>query len=84
MHYNRLLLHVGHEIEIVTYGEIDQPPHNVSVECMTCMEVLFDLDNPYSGVCDQCHTDMQVNRPDYEQPYWFCPTCGETQGRGSD
>lgn len=46
--FQELLSHVGHEVVIVKYqrdGE-DSPVMNVSVECETCNEVLFDIDNP--------------------------------------
>lgn len=35
----KLLSHVGHAIECVTYGS---PPMNVSVECVDCNMVLTD------------------------------------------
>ena len=44
--FNKLKAHVGHNIEIVTYGltskEDDQV--NVSIECLDCNEVLIDFD----------------------------------------
>lgn len=33
--------HVGHEVEVVTYGD---PPVNVAIECLDCNEVLLDFD----------------------------------------
>lgn len=39
-----LLQHVGHDIEVVTYGLADAPPVNVAVECVTCSTVLTDTD----------------------------------------
>ena len=36
-----VLEHVGHEIEVVTYGH---PPVNVAIECVTCYVVLTDTD----------------------------------------
>lgn len=40
--FNSLKDHVGHNIEVVLYGE----DRNVSIECITCNEVLLDYDNP--------------------------------------
>ena len=37
--YETLECHVGHEIECVAYGD-----ENVSIECMTCGEVLISVD----------------------------------------
>jgi hypothetical protein len=40
--YEELLRHVGHDIETITYGSVE----NVAIECNTCYEVLMDYDNP--------------------------------------
>ena len=40
--FNSLKDHVGHRIEVVLYGK----DANVSIECLTCGEVLLDYDNP--------------------------------------
>ena len=44
--YEKILAHVGHEIEVATYGDPERvnPPVNVSVECMTCSEVIVSED----------------------------------------
>ena len=39
--HERLLPHTDHEVEIASYGN---PPVNISVECITCSEVLIDFD----------------------------------------
>ena len=39
----RVHLHVGHRIEIATYGPKDAPV-NLAIECVTCYEVLGDID----------------------------------------
>lgn len=41
--YDILLDHVGHEFECVIYGT-QAEPHNVSLECITCNEVMIDFD----------------------------------------
>lgn len=41
----RLLRHRDHNITCACYGKKDFI-FNVSIECMDCYEVLFDLDNP--------------------------------------
>ena len=38
--YADLIRHVGHAIETVTYGNLD----NVAVECLDCYEVIIDYD----------------------------------------
>ena len=38
----KLLTHVGHNIQIVTYGK--DVPVNVSIECVDCYEVIYDVD----------------------------------------
>ena len=38
--FERLIAHVGHNIELVTYG--DGEPVNVAIECVDCYEVLLD------------------------------------------
>jgi len=45
MTYTELKKHIGHDIECVEYANA----LNVSVECNTCSEVLFDYDEPYFG-----------------------------------
>lgn len=37
-----LVEHVGHEVEVVTYG-LDAPV-NVAIECVECSTVLLDFD----------------------------------------
>jgi hypothetical protein len=53
MDYRTALLHVGHNIEVATYGT---PPVNVSVECIDCYEVIADADipGPTEAVCSGC------------------------------
>lgn len=41
--YERLLSHVGHKFECVTYGPNNE---NVALECVTCSEVMMDFDKP--------------------------------------
>lgn len=40
--FDALLQHVGHDVEIVTYGL--EEPCNVSLECVTCGCVICDSD----------------------------------------
>jgi hypothetical protein len=40
--FSDLMHHVGHEVEVVTYGR--EVPVNVAVECVECSEVLLDFD----------------------------------------
>jgi hypothetical protein len=39
--FETLVEHVGHKVEVVTYGD---PPVNVAVECVDCGTVLFSFD----------------------------------------
>lgn len=39
--FDKLVEHVGHKVVVVTYGG----NQNVSIECETCNEVLYDVDN---------------------------------------
>ncbi|MHA2063236.1 MAG: hypothetical protein ACXABY_02525 [Candidatus Thorarchaeota archaeon] len=43
--FEDLTPHVGHEIEVATYGRPNEV-FNVAIECMTCNTVLLDFDNP--------------------------------------
>lgn len=48
--YERLLNHVGHNVEVVTYGAVGPDgPENVAVECHDCCEILVDCDAPEGG-----------------------------------
>lgn len=41
-----MLEHLGHELELVTYGLPGEAPVNVSLECLSCGEVLEDHELP--------------------------------------
>ena len=40
--FNILKNHLGHEIELVSYGK----GQNVAIECLDCQTVIVDCDNP--------------------------------------
>lgn len=42
--FQDLQVHLGHEIECVSYGNKDIGNQNVAIECETCHEVLMDFD----------------------------------------
>jgi hypothetical protein len=44
--FETLLEHVGHAVEIVTYGNSREHIYNVAIECTDCNEVLLDYENP--------------------------------------
>jgi len=46
--FQELKNHVGHEFDCVIYGEDD----NVSLECLTCSEVIMDFNH---HDCEYCH-----------------------------
>ena len=43
--FDDLSYHVGHEFECVFYGDKERN-WNVSLECMTCCEVIVGFDSP--------------------------------------
>lgn len=64
--FNSLKDHVGHNIEVVLYGE----DRNVSIKCTTCNEVLLDYDNPtYKPMdfCPRCGSTRYYNFHDYTE-----------------
>lgn len=47
MDFSDLMLHVDHQIEVITYGLHGKPPwRNAAIECLDCDYVLHDIDNP--------------------------------------
>lgn len=42
--FEKLICHLGHKIEVVTYGLPNGEPVNVAVECEDCCTVLVDAD----------------------------------------
>ncbi len=40
----KMIAHVGHDIECVTYGRPGETAVNVSIECIDCAEVIIDAD----------------------------------------
>jgi len=47
--FEELEYHVGHEVEVVTYGGPDSLRRvlNIAIECIECSEVLLDFDRNY-------------------------------------
>lgn len=41
---SKVIHHIGHNAEIVTYGRQKNEPWNVSIECIDCGEVIYDED----------------------------------------
>jgi hypothetical protein len=50
--YEKIANHIGHNIEVASYGD---PILNVTVECMDCHEVIVDVDSPIITCCDHEH-----------------------------
>ena len=50
--FTDLVHHVGHRIEIATYGGKGEDALNVAIECMECNMVLMDFDK-YNEVEDE-------------------------------
>lgn len=46
--YSKLVCHIGHNVQIVTYGDNDDEPDVVSIECIDCQEVLVWAERPKS------------------------------------
>lgn len=42
--YDRIKSHLGHRVEIASYANGE----NIAIECMECMEVIIDENNPES------------------------------------
>lgn len=63
--FDDLLLHVGHNIEVVTYGD---PPENVSIECTDCYEVLIDFSK------HSMSNDKIIKVKNIRQTSHFCPS----------
>lgn len=42
--FRELLSHVGHRVIVTPYGPLGYHPINVSIECLTCNEVLVSFD----------------------------------------
>jgi hypothetical protein len=45
--FDELMVHKDHLIEIVTYGDRNDPS-NIAIECIICGEVLIDFDKDES------------------------------------
>ena len=43
--FEELLQHKGHNVTLSSYDK-DGEVWNMAIECLTCMEVLLDFDNP--------------------------------------
>ena len=63
--YYDLKPHIGHKIVVVGYGNPEESPVNVAIECETCGEVLVDFEQPcfeeaVNGelVCSECGGGM--------------------------
>lgn len=41
--WNKLKDHIGHHIEIVAYGDLDDPD-DICLECFDCNEVILDAE----------------------------------------
>lgn len=44
--FSDLQAHVGHDIQIIEYGNVHGDIHNVAIACENCQEILLDFDNP--------------------------------------
>jgi hypothetical protein len=44
--FEKIIWHIGHELEAVTYRYEDGEPLNAAIECVECGVVLVDEDNP--------------------------------------
>ena len=62
--YFDLKAHIGHKIVVVGYGNPEEAPVNVSVECETCGEVIIDLEQPWfdeNGICEECGCETYMD-----------------------
>jgi hypothetical protein len=68
--FEDLRRHVGHKIECVCYSD-GKTVYGVSLECVTCGEVLVSFDNPeFVEECLEDCDEVAVNR------LGKCPKCG--------
>ena len=80
--FNDLVKHIGHEVEIVSYGDQNDPV-NVAIECVyPCSEILISFDKEESPqskyMCVYCRlviTDVEIAQTRLK----LCPTCGSTR-----
>jgi|TARA_B110000914_G_C15467640_1_gene449042 hypothetical protein len=83
--YEKIANHIGHNIEVASYGGklehlLNQPSEivNVAVECMDCHEVIVDADNvvgvPFSPLADPFRCC------DHEHEPHFCTHEDEVDG----
>lgn len=87
--YADLILHLGHKVACVGYGEpdpatawrygVEKVVENVAIECETCNEVLMDFDRPTVSPheCDHIGTERIHMRPSGSIDYVDCARCGE-------
>ena len=71
--FNELKDHVGHHLDVTTYGTPDGGIYNVAIECMDCNCVLLDFDNEkvharQCATCEKVFTNLTPDRT--------CPYCG--------
>ena len=72
--YDKIVKHIGHNIEVASYGD---PIVNVAVECMDCNEVIVDADPasvPFSPLADPFRCC------DHESEPHFCTHEDEVDG----
>ena len=71
--FKELSNHVGHKVEVVTYGKNGEV-WNVAIECMTCNEVLLDFDN--LDECPECGDSVEMEHHLIgDESYDICPNC---------
>ncbi|KKN98551.1 hypothetical protein LCGC14_0146630 [marine sediment metagenome] len=56
--------HYCHEIKVVAYGECDEEPINMSIECLDCSVVLIDAD---SDEVVKTQADTDITRDEFER-----------------
>lgn len=69
--FEELRSHVGHKVEVVTYG---RPVANVAAECLDCCVVLIDFDAPPH------QHQWSSGSGSYGGGAWSC-ACGATKPR---
>jgi hypothetical protein len=65
--FEDLRRHVGHKIECVCYSD-GKTVYGVSLECVTCGEVLVSFDNP--EFVEECLEDCEEDEPLCDCIYW--------------
>lgn len=61
LNYYNLLKHVGHKIQVGSYGGDEDAPSSLYIECVDCNEIIYEVDEPFydkNNKCYKCGCDV--------------------------